>query len=77
MYGNPYSSKYSDLGSNRTDYSLGLGYRFGSSAFLDLTYLYSTSSYKENAYVVSGVTPDIAATKTNRNIVALTLGFKF
>lgn len=77
LYGNPYSDKYSDFGSNRTDYSVGLGYRFGSSAFLDLTYLYSTSTSKENAYVVTGVTPDVATIKTNRNIVALTLGFKF
>lgn len=77
VYGNPYSDKYSDFGSNRTDYSAGLGYRFGSNTFLDLTYMYSTSTFKENAYVVSGVTPDAATTKTNRSIVALTLGFRF
>lgn len=77
LYGNPYSQQYKDYGSNRTDYSLGMGYRFNSNTFLDLTYLYSTATAKENAYVVSGVSPDMATTKMNRNMVALTLGFRF
>ncbi|RQO30323.1 hypothetical protein DBR32_12185 [Taibaiella sp. KBW10] len=76
-YGNPYSTQYSDFGSDRMDYSVGLGYRFANNTFIDLGYAYSNMTNKENAYVVSGLTPDVASIKTNRSIVALTLGFKF
>lgn len=78
-YANPYLSGLNDLGGDRIDLSLGMGYRFGSNTFIDLTYLRSQQSYSELPYVFNdpSITFYDAKIRNTRNVVALTLGVRF
>lgn len=79
FYGNPYMSGINDMGGNRLDFSLGMGYRFGANTFMDLTYMRSQQTRKELPYVFNepGINFYDATIKNTRNVVALTLGVRF
>lgn len=76
-----YSSPFKEAGDfngQRMNLSAGLGARFGS-FFMDLAYVHSIVNDSEFGYPanVVGLPTYIADIRYNRNIVALTIGFKF
>lgn len=79
FYGNSYASGVNDMGGDRLDLSLGLGFKLGSNSTLDLTYLNSNRNYKQLPYYdpYPSVASYVADYKNNRNLVALTLTSKF
>lgn len=82
-YANAYKDGVNDLGGDRIDLSLGLGYRLGANTSLDLTYLRSDQTYKDSPYRFSDPDPANPVTfydasiRNTRNMVALTLGVRF
>jgi hypothetical protein len=75
-YGNPYQDK--NLGTERYDFSAGLGFRFEHS-YIDLAYVHSQYTNQDQPYVspYSNVAVPTANVKNGNNNIALTLGFKF
>lgn len=77
-YGNPF--KIAAQGSDRLTFSGGVGFRFDN-IFLDLGYSHSTSTFREQPYVViypNEVVPVPSATvRNNTGNIALTFGTKF
>lgn len=80
-YGNPY--KDPSMGSDRTDFSAGLGFRFEHS-YIDFGFVHSQYKNQEHPYVIDTSKPgyqDVyqptATLKNSLNTVAVTVGFKF
>lgn len=82
-YANAYKDGANDLGGDRIDLSVGLGYKLGANTSLDLTYLRSDQTYKDSPYRFTDPDPSNPVTfydasiRNTRNIVALTLGVRF
>ncbi len=67
-----------DFGGSGMDFSLGLGARFGA-LFADLAYVYRMRNQSEFAYPLasSTVPNEVADLRYGKNLIALTVGFKF
>jgi hypothetical protein len=83
-YANPYKSGAYDMGGDRVDLSVGVGFKLSKNANLDVTYMHSQQNSKELSYsfpVGDNVSPVPvfydASIKNNRNMLAMTLGLKF